>query len=185
MKRLTTQTLRLQYILGLLFALLLGVMLPYCHRPDPALPGVPTVDDVIKELKPDDRVMVVVGPTAVVEVRRGKDGKPSGKSRYVPPEGKTDVTIKESGEVVVHVKTKGLTFRPGIGAAAFNGRLAPVLDLKLAYWGRFGGIVGTGLSGPTILRPYGAVSYQVYNNTALFLGCSVASDVVAGIRLAF
>lgn len=185
MPKLTIQTPKPVYVLGLLLVVLLCLLLPYCGKPDPILPGVPTVEDVIKDMKPDDKVKVVVGPTAVVEVRRDKNGKPEGKSRYIPPEGEVDVTVKENGEVIVRAKIKGFTLRPGVGVGSFNGRLAPVLDVKFAYWGRVGGVVGTGLSSTTILRPYGAVTYQVWNNTALFLGYSVASDVVAGVRLSF
>lgn len=179
------QTPRPTLILGLLLAILLCMLLPYCGRPDPLLVGNPTVENVAKSLKEDEKAKTVIGRSGIVSVSRDKNGSVKGKARYLPPEGSVSVTVKNTGEVVVNVKSKGFTFRPGVGAATFGGDLAPVVDVKFAYSGRLGLSTGTGLTKQTVARPYVALTYQIHNNTALFLGCSVKKDIVAGLRLSF
>lgn len=105
--------------------------------------------------------------------------------RYVPEEGTTTVTVKDDGEVVVKSKVIGLTIRPGVGSMFLEGSPVPVLDLKWCYAGRFGSTVGIGLTKKSLGNPYMAVSCQVYNNTAVFLGYSVKGNTVMGVRLSF
>lgn len=171
-----------------LFALLVvsvvfSFLLPRCNRPGPI--GL-TVNDLAKTLKPDDRAKTVVAGDRVVSVSR-MPGTPevSGRVRYLPPEGRTEITVKENGEVLVNVRNKGFCFRPGIGVASFGGNFSPVLDVGLAYWNRYGAVVGTGLERSTFQRPYAGVKFQVIRNTGVFVGYSIAKDIVAGVRLTF
>jgi hypothetical protein len=164
-------------------AVLVGVvfLVSRCGRVTTHIPGTPTVISVTKELRPEDKSKVVVGNGSVVVVDHTH-----GTVVLVPPDGRVETTIKKDGTVVTRVKNKGLTAHPGIGVAVFGGHGAsPVLDCRVAYWNRAGLTVGLGLKRETVSRPYLAATYQVYSNTHLFLGCSIAKDVVVGVRISF
>ena len=69
---------------------------------------------------------------------------------YVPTEG--GIIVKEpdkNGNVVVVVKNKGFTMKPGFGAY-YTGKFDGALDLKLAFWSRYSGGLGSTLDSPYV-----------------------------------
>lgn len=58
---------------------------------------------------------------------------------YLPPEGNVIIKdpIKPEDEVVVSIKNKGFTLRPGFGLSYNFNKLYPELDLKLLYYSRY------------------------------------------------
>lgn len=174
---------KLEYLFILAVAVLFVILLPRCNKPGP---GGLTVDDLAKTLAPDDKAKTVItGDTVVSVSRRPGTKEVEGKERYLPIEGKTEITVKENGEVTVNVRNKGFCFRPAIGYASFGGNFSPVFDVGLAYWNRYGAVVGTGIERGTFARPYAGVKYQIIRNTGVFVGYSIAKDIVAGVRLTF
>ena len=160
-------------------------LLTRCDRPDALLRGIPEPHKVAESLKADEKAKIIVGRTGLVKAEKGKDGKVTAGDKFVPQEGHSEITIKDSGEVVVRVKNKGFCFRPGVGISTSGDAVGVVADVKFAYWNRVGATMGTGLRRDTVGKPYVAVSYQIYNNTALFAGLNIKDEAVVGIRLSF
>lgn len=68
--------------------------------------------------------------------------------KYMPKEG--GVTVSEpdkNGKVDIKIKNKGFTLKPGFGAY-YDGKFDGALDLKLAYWDRYSGGLGSTLGAP-------------------------------------
>lgn len=133
-------------------------------------------------LKADETAKVVVEASKVGRATRQPDGTVRSTRRFVPPEGKTVVTVKTDGKVEVFVRTRGWCLAPGIGGAYHGGKAAGVIDVKWGYWGRVGGV--TGFTFPKF-DAYIGPSFQVYRNTSLFVGYSLRQMIVAGFRLSF
>ncbi len=72
--------------------------------------------------------------------------------RYLPSEGRVVVNETKDGKTEVIVKNRGLTIKLGAGIlysgnyenVSFN----PTLDLKLLYWNRYSGGIGSSLNYP-------------------------------------
>ncbi len=69
---------------------------------------------------------------------------------YVPAEGGLIVKKPDDkGNVVVVIKNKGFTARPGIGLF-YDGKVNGGLDLKLIYWDRYSMGLGSSLDSPYV-----------------------------------
>ncbi len=67
---------------------------------------------------------------------------------YVPTEG--GLIVKEpdkNGNSVIVIKDKGFCLKPGFGAY-YDGKFDGALDLKLAFWSRYSGGLGSTLDSP-------------------------------------
>lgn len=163
-----------------IIGVLLGVLVAVKLAPSPVDPApVKVVTKLRKQLKPNENAIVQVKRTRVIEVTRERDAQ-----FYVPPEGRVDVRVKKDGGHEVIIKDKGFTVAPGVGFAVID---APMLtiDAKLAYWSRWGLVAGVPLSADHWYHPYAAISYQVYNNTSVFLGPTLGGYIIAGARISF
>ena len=161
----------LKVALGVMLAV---VGLSFCRKPP----------EIAPTLEPDQKVKVVTTKRHVTVLTRSGE-KVIMKQKYVPPEGKSEVIVTKTGEVKVHVQTKGLSATPGAGVGVFDSYALPVLDCKWAYLGRFGATAGVGIGRSPFVHPYGAVSYDVYNNSSVFVGYSSRKEIVLGLRISF
>ena len=67
-----------------------------------------------------------------------KNGEVRTRTRFLPPEGNTTITVGKDSKVTTKIKTKGLTLRPGIGIAYQGQKLRLLSSNKVFYWGRLG-----------------------------------------------
>lgn len=104
--------------------------------------------------------------------------------KYVPRDGNATVDTDEGGGVTVRVKNSGLSFRPGHGVAYYD-RVTSVVDVRLAYLGRFGAGVGTAINKDLWYYPYGYVNYTVYGTASVFVGLAANKTAVIGLRAEF
>ena len=98
----------------------------------------------VEGLPPDTKQVVTVYRNRIVTKWRDGATKVEYNDRYLPPEGKVEVIIKE-GEPEkppeVLVKDRGLTARLG-GGVVYAGKVLPLVDVKLAFWRRYSLTVG-------------------------------------------
>jgi hypothetical protein len=125
------------------------------------------------------RVKVVPGKNTVTVRTRVKT-----VVKYVPRDGEATIDTDEDGGVSIVVKDRGLSLRPGLGVVYYD-RIAPAVDVRLAYWRRFGAGIGTAVHPKLWYYPYGYVNYTVYGNGSLFVGMAANRMVVFGLRTEF
>lgn len=134
-----------------------------------------------------DATISVDGNTVTVETNNDRTVK-------YAPKG-TKIVVNKDGSLRVVSKQYGLTREVGVGLAFEDSKVMPALDIKLAYYMRFGLNAGMGfrlndkLSLATF-RPYAAVSYALpfsaTSNTSIFVGHSLVSEHwVTGISVRF
>lgn len=110
------------------------------------------------------------------------------------PKG-TKIVINKDGSVKVISKQYGLCHEVGAGVMLEDRTVMPLINLRLAYYGRFGFNVGIGVNFRSQLslntfRPFAALSYALpfnaLSNTSLFAGHSLVSqNWVAGVQVRF
>jgi hypothetical protein len=116
------------------------------------------------------------------------------RTRKYAPKG-TTIVVNKDGSLRVVSKQYGLTHEMGVALAFEDSYVMPALDIKLAYYMRFGLNAGTGfrlngkLSAATF-RPYVAVSYALpfnaVSNTSIFVGHSLVSEHwITGLSVRF
>ena len=95
-------------------------------------------------LPPDTKQVVTVYRDRVVTRTQALPGKIEYRDRYFPPEGQLDIVTKDDQKPVtpeVAIKDHGFTLRLG-GGYAYSERLLLQADAKVAYWGRYGLLIG-------------------------------------------
>lgn len=125
------------------------------------------------------RVKVVPGKNRVIVRTKTKT-----IVKYVPRDGNAVIDTDDTGGVKVRVKSAGLSFRPGLGVGYYD-RIAPVADVRLAYWWRFGAGIGTAIHEDLWYYPYGYVNYTVYGTASVFVGLAANKTAVIGLRAEF
>lgn len=86
---------------------------------------------------------VVLTPGKLISTTRTDDGKITAQVKYVPPEGRAEITQDLAGNLSVNVKRAGFTFRPAVvGMLAKEPKIG--LGARLLYFGRYG--AGAGLN---------------------------------------
>jgi hypothetical protein len=131
-----------------------------------------------------------------LEILRRQKDKVKVEIVYVPQEGSVIVKDPEKpGEdVVVIIKDKGFTAKPGFGIEYAGYGLSPRLDLKLAYYKRYSLLVGGGKDGLDVSasRHLDDILFWRPANVELFLGyifLPIGNDgrrlPVAGLRSNF
>lgn len=110
------------------------------------------------------------------------------------PKG-TTIVVNKDGSLRVISRQYGFTREIGGGIAVEQSFVMPVIDVKLAYYMRFGFNVGMGVRLNQRLslesfRPYAALSYALpfkpLSNTSVFVGHSLVSDQwVLGVGVRF
>ena len=165
------------YVVIAITALVAGLWLRGCFVKTPASdqPSMST------DFPSTDTVRVAVkGPTLEVQTESGTE------YHYVPDEGQAVVDVKKAGKPVVTVTNKGLTHKFG-AEIFFADRLRVGGDCELAYWNRFGVLVGVGVASSPLLVGHISGSYQLdqlhLNNTSLFVGYSTARVVTFGVSV--
>lgn len=116
------------------------------------------------------------------------------RTRKYAPKG-TTIVVNKDGSLRVVSKQYGLTREVGIGIAFEDAYIMPALDIKLAYYMRFGLNAGMGVRlnnrvSLASFRPYAAISYALpfsaTSNTSLFVGHSLVSEHwVTGLSVRF
>lgn len=134
-------------------------------------------------LRPDETAKTVVDHDKVGILTRvvSKDGTSTVKAKieYLPPEGRVETALV-NGALVTRIKNVGFSLAPGIGGAYTDGEVKIVIDVKLLYWKRLGLVAGT-----TFADLYVGPSWQIYHNTALFVGYGVKARPLIGLRVGF
>ena len=147
----------------------------------------PVVEVVSRGLSFSEVEKVTVSPGKEETLKRGDSGRIIKTVQYVPPESKTVVVRHVDGHTTVKVTHRGVCFSPGVaGYVSRPCRLS--LDVKLAYWQRWGVVVGLPVT--QLMHgwdgPYVAASYNIYKGTGLFLGYApLASKPIFGLRVSF
>jgi hypothetical protein len=91
----------------------------------------------LEGLPPGTQQLVTVYRDRVVTKWREGPSRIEYRERYLPPEGKLDLVIKDGKpEAEVVIKDRGFTRRWGAGVV-YAGEALPVIDLKWAYWRRY------------------------------------------------
>ena len=111
---------------------------------------------------------------------------PKGQQTFYLPDNKSTVTVDDKGKATVQERVLGFQHEPGIGYSySDKGRL--VLMLDLLYWHNINLGVGLGMAidGNTDVRASVHGSYNVYNNTFLFIGVDHTQKVMGGLYLRF
>lgn len=98
----------------------------------------------IEGLPPNTRQVVTIYRDRVITKWREGSSKIIYQDRYLPPEGHVEVVTKvdqleKPPEVVI--KDRGFTNHLG-GGIVYAGELLPLIDLKWAYWKRYGLTMG-------------------------------------------
>lgn len=137
------------------------------------------------ELKKDEAKKVVVKNNKVIEAKKLPDGKVEIKEKYVPPDGKVEVIEKTDGQVVVKVKTCGVTFSPGLGAGVVGTSFGGYVYTRLAYYHRLGLGAGLGFNTNKEVIPFGTLTFHVRSNTFLLTGMGTGGKLVVGVGLDF
>ena len=131
-----------------------------------------------------------------LEILRRQKDKVEVKIVYVPQEGGVVIQdpVKPGDDVVVIIKDKGFTVKPGFGIEYAGYGLSPRLDLKLAYYKRYSLLVGGGKDGLDVSasRHLDDILFWHPQNAELFLGyifLPIGNDgrrlPVAGLRSNF
>jgi len=175
-----TLTNRELYGLGLLVALVLGLVLRGCLSKQP-LGNHPTVST---DFPSTDTVRVAVKDN-ILEVQTPT----STQFKYVPEEGQAVIDIKhEPAPPVITVTNKGLTRQFG-GSVLFADKLRVGVDCEFFYWNRVGVLAGLGFSSNPLLAGYLGVSYQLdqikLNNTSVWAGYTSTRNIAVGLRVSF
>lgn len=133
---------------------------------------------------------------ATISIENGRVTIDKNNERIVryAPKG-TKIIVNKDGSVKVVSKQYGLSREFGVGIAVEKAMVLPMLDVKLAYYSRFGLNAGMGVNFSNRLslasfRPFVGVSYALpfnaVSNTSLFVGHSLVSENwVTGIRVRF
>ena len=79
-----------------------------------------------------------------------KNGEVRTRTRFVPPEGSTTVSVDKDNKVTTKVKNKGLTLRPGLGIAYQGQKLRLLSSNKVFYWGRMGLLINGNREGLSV-----------------------------------
>lgn len=151
---------------------------------------------ILKETE-NQKIIVDTNKKKVTVVKRGpigkgKDGK-SGTEVTKVTEGARKVVITEDrdGTIRVVALNKGFCFEPGL-ALYYSDSARLGLDVQLAYYKRWGVLLGAGVNmgeEPRTIRAHVAVNYALplsfMDNTSMFLGMDHKKEVVAGARLRF
>jgi hypothetical protein len=155
--------------------LFIYLLYPYFNQPV----VVPPVTDT-RPLQPNEKERVVIRKGQVTKVT--KEGV---KTIYVPPQGKTEITIDKRGEVTVNTKTHGFCREFGL-LLGYSRKPVGAIDCKFAFWNRLGLSAGLGAtveSRPLILG-FGGITYT-FSNTSLFVGINTSKDLIVGVRVGF
>lgn len=116
------------------------------------------------------------------------------RTRKYAPKG-TTIVVNKDGSLRVVSKQYGLTRELGVALTFEDSYVMPALDVKLAYYMRFGLNAGMGFRLNEKLslftfRPYAAISYALpfsaTPNTSIFVGHSLVSEHwVTGLSVRF
>lgn len=158
-------------VLALAALLVLFLLLRGCKKPQ-------SVIDT--PLKSED-VLHVGLEHGIISVQTDKETT----SKYVPSDGRVDVTVDKKGVVTLDVKDKGLSFRPVIGPFISN-RLSLAAGAQLAYWNRtelYGGVKYP------VLAAFAAAGYRLdqlhLSNTSIYVAYTTSKELGAGLFLRF
>lgn len=134
-----------------------------------------------------DATISLDGDTVTVETNNER-------TRKYAPKG-TKIVVNKDGSLRVVSRQYGLTREFGVGLAFEDSHVMPALDVKLAYYMRFGLNAGMGVRlndklSLSTFRPYAAISYALpfnaTSNTSIFVGHSLVSDQwVTGVSVRF
>ena len=128
-----------------------------------------------------------------VPIGKGKDGKEGSTEVVKVTEGarKIVVTERTDGTIEVVALNKGFCFEPGL-ALYYSDKVRMGLDVQVAYWKRWGVLLGAGVNvgdEPRTVRLHVGVNYALplnfIDNTTVFLGVDHKKDAVVGLRLRF
>lgn len=154
------------------------------------------VAPVLKENE-NQKIIVDTNKKTVTVVRRGHIGKgkesASGTQVVKVTEGARKVVITErtDGTISVVALNKGICFEPGL-ALYHSDQTRLGLDVQVAYWKRWGVVLGAGVNmgdEPRTGRLHIAVNHALplsfIDNTTAFIGVDHRKDVVMGLRVRF
>jgi len=122
---------------------------------DKNLSSAGSIESLKKELKfnSDTVAALKIENGRLIILTKDKNGNVVPQHPYVPPEGGVRVrvdgpvvsgTTTGQPRVVIDIKNKGFTFKPGIGMV-YSSKIYPEFDIKFAYWNRYSVKVGTTL----------------------------------------
>lgn len=136
-----------------------------------------------KPLGPEDQLHISYGRDRIVVQTRTET-----KTAYVPPSGRTDVTVRNDGTVSVNIKNKGLTLEPGFGGM-LSDQSYFVVDAQVLYWNRFSAGPGIGITPHARVVGLANAAYRLDQlrlpNTSLFVAVTHEKNVGVGIRVRF
>ncbi len=98
--------------------------------------------DKIETLDKNLQRVCTIANNLLIEKFRNSKGQVEVRRTYLPPEGKTTITISNKGDVAIKVKRIGFCFKPGIGVTWNKHPL--LLSTKFVYSSRLGLIVNGG-----------------------------------------
>jgi hypothetical protein len=157
----------------------LSIVLWFMHRRDRS------VDQRINTpvLMPGDSEKLILDPAhhSIIDVTR------TGPVRrtYLPPHP-VSVTIGKDGKVTVTSRAWGTEASPFIGFG-YSDKARLALGVDLLYWHRWelGPFLGVTMSGPLSVRVGVKVSFNVWNNTSLYVGVDNTKTPTGGISFKF
>ncbi|MBI4369221.1 MAG: hypothetical protein HY547_03215 [Elusimicrobia bacterium] len=98
----------------------------------------------IEGLPPGTKQIITVYKDRVITKWRDGQTKIVYQNRYLPPEGRAEVAIKDdkAGALPeIFIEDRSFTRRLG-GGIVYSNRLLPAIDLKWAYWKRYSTTIG-------------------------------------------
>ena len=161
--------------LGIVGILLLVVALTLrgCLTKPPLPPDIsqPLPEDTAVLVHQHKDILTVKTPTNTVR-------------RYVPQDGSVAVSVKKDGGIKINVKTKGWTAKPTIGLLVSD-KVYGTVGLRVAYWNRFGLLVGGGWNGRGIgwLGASYSLDQLSLRNTDIYVGYTTRKQLAVGISV--
>ena len=139
----------------------------------------------VTRLKEDETEKIIVDKGRLVIVTKDGIRQPV----HIPPSGRVVATRKKDGSTEFTVKNKGFSLEVG-GGLLYSDTVRAGLDLRLAYWNRFGLHVGLagGKAKPALVGVL-AGSYRLdligLQNTSVYVGVTTLKMPGIGFRVEF
>jgi hypothetical protein len=136
----------------------------------------------VAQLKPQEKEALIIDPIhhSIITVTA------KGTQKTFLPDRPSRISIDKNGAVIVTARTYGTELEPFIGFAfSDTGRLALGGSLLYYHSWDLGLALFPTVSGPFSVRVGPVVSYNLYDNTSLFLGITDKGGPVGGLSLRF